>query len=387
MLYDDDGNRIPKDGIDAAARDGYVDLFTRLSTTAQRTVLLRDVPKSEDLPDECLTKKGNDLGDCLFTPLPASVVDANLSEQAADETGTDVVDPTKWLCWEGECPAVIGDVLPYRDRGHLTTVYAASLSDELIRGARALLIASGPDSPRRFRRDTPESSSRTSGTIGPCWGTWPSTCRAPTARPRCTPSRRTTAVPRASTSSRAATGRPSPAGLPAAAAERGNGLTVTGGPTLVPYDGSCAALVVGWCADSPFSREWVPAAAADPDAVLAGWHTDPDITGYLLLRDGHPVAYGELWVEADDDEAELAHLVVDPALRRRGLGQALAVEAHRRRPRSGTCARVPPGPPRQPRRDRHLRHRRLRPGDGRGGGGVQRRPARGVPVDAALEPT
>jgi hypothetical protein len=26
---------------------------------------------------------------------------------------------------------VVGDVLPYRDRGHLTTVYAASLADEL----------------------------------------------------------------------------------------------------------------------------------------------------------------------------------------------------------------------------------------------------------------
>jgi ribosomal protein S18 acetylase RimI-like enzyme len=101
---------------------------------------------------------------------------------------------------------------------------------------------------------------------------------------------------------------------------------VTDGPTLVPYDASCAPVVVDWCAASPFSREWVPAAATDPDAVLAGWHTDPDITGYLLLREGAPVAYGELWVEAEEDEAELAHLVVDPALRRQGLGQALAVQ-------------------------------------------------------------
>ena len=84
VLYDDEGNRIPKEGIDDATREGYVDLFNQLSTTAQRTVLLRDVPKSEELPDECLTKKGNDLGDCLFTPLPASVVDANLSVQAAE---------------------------------------------------------------------------------------------------------------------------------------------------------------------------------------------------------------------------------------------------------------------------------------------------------------
>ena len=35
---------------------------------------------------------------------------------------------------------MIGDVLPYRDRGHLTTVYAASLSDDL---SKALGLSSG----------------------------------------------------------------------------------------------------------------------------------------------------------------------------------------------------------------------------------------------------
>jgi ribosomal protein S18 acetylase RimI-like enzyme len=82
-------------------------------------------------------------------------------------------------------------------------------------------------------------------------------------------------------------------------------------------------LVVQWCAASPFSSEWV-SAATDPDAVLAGWLEDPDISGFLLLR-GAPVAYGELWLEPDDAEAELAHLVVGPAHRRQGLGRALAL--------------------------------------------------------------
>jgi len=95
-------------------------------------------------------------------------------------------------------------------------------------------------------------------------------------------------------------------------------------PTLVPYDGSCAAKVVAWCAASPFSSEWVPPDLA-PGAVLAGWHEDPDISGYLLVRSGAPVAYGELWVEPDEAEAELAHLVVDPQHRRQGLGRALAL--------------------------------------------------------------
>ncbi|QIG43851.1 acyltransferase [Nocardioides anomalus] len=131
VLYDSDGTRIPKAGIPGAVQAGYEDLFDRLETTADRTVLIRDVPKSTDLPDECLTKKGNDLGDCLFKPLPASTEDADLSVAAAQATGTEVVDSTPWVCWDGQCPAVVGDTLPYRDRGHLTTVYAASLADEL----------------------------------------------------------------------------------------------------------------------------------------------------------------------------------------------------------------------------------------------------------------
>jgi peptidoglycan/LPS O-acetylase OafA/YrhL len=131
VLYDDEGNRVPKDGIDAATEQGYVDLFTRLAPIADQTVLLRDVPKSEELPDECLTESGNDLGDCLFKPLAASVNDADISEAAAEESGTPVVDPTRWICWDGSCPAVVGNVLPYRDRGHLTTIYAESLADEL----------------------------------------------------------------------------------------------------------------------------------------------------------------------------------------------------------------------------------------------------------------
>jgi ribosomal protein S18 acetylase RimI-like enzyme len=101
---------------------------------------------------------------------------------------------------------------------------------------------------------------------------------------------------------------------------------MTGDLRLVPYEGEGAREVVAWCAASPYSREWVPAGASDPDAVLAGWHTDPDSSGHVLLRGGLPVAYGELWVEADEDEAELAHLVVDPAQRRQGLGRALATE-------------------------------------------------------------
>ena len=94
-------------------------------------MLLRDVPKAEEEPDTCLTTGSPDLGDCMFTPIQAQEHDSDLSVEVAQASGVDYVDPTKWVCWENSCPVVIGDVLSYRDRGHLTTVYAEALADEL----------------------------------------------------------------------------------------------------------------------------------------------------------------------------------------------------------------------------------------------------------------
>lgn len=133
VVYDDDGRSYTTDDpeYDELARAGYEELFARLKQSADHTVLIRDIPKSEDEPGSCLTSGGVDLGDCMFTPIEAQEHDSDVSVEVAEETGTDYVNPTKWVCWENRCPVVIGDVIPYRDRGHLTTVYSASLADEL----------------------------------------------------------------------------------------------------------------------------------------------------------------------------------------------------------------------------------------------------------------
>ena len=138
VFYDDAGQVVPPENHDATTLQGYADLFARLSVEADRTVLIRDVPKSEEEPDTCLTSGHPDLGDCLFKPMTDPAHAADLSVQAADTAGVKVVDPTPWVCWENRCPDVIGDMLPYRDRGHLSTVYAAYLSEELARAIGGL---------------------------------------------------------------------------------------------------------------------------------------------------------------------------------------------------------------------------------------------------------
>ncbi len=133
VIYTEDGRELRQKDDDrlTVTQEGFASTFTRLETMVDRVVLLRDVPKNESDPGICLTSGDVDLGDCLFTPLPAQEDDSNASVAAAEETGTEYLDPTPWICWQGECPAVIGDIVTYRDRGHLTSVYAGELGDDL----------------------------------------------------------------------------------------------------------------------------------------------------------------------------------------------------------------------------------------------------------------
>jgi ribosomal protein S18 acetylase RimI-like enzyme len=61
---------------------------------------------------------------------------------------------------------------------------------------------------------------------------------------------------------------------------------------------------------------------------------------------GEPLAYGELWTDEEEDEVELARIVVDPHRRRAGLGRELVaqlVAAARATGLRGCFLRVAPG--------------------------------------------
>ncbi|WP_148615663.1 acyltransferase family protein [Nocardioides rubriscoriae] len=115
----------------AVMQQGWGRTFTRLASSSGDVRLIRDVPLADVAPGACLDRGDPDLGDCLFTPEPAHEAEADVSVRAAALDGVPVVDPRPWLCWRGRCAAVVGDVIPYIDRSHLTAVYAALLGESL----------------------------------------------------------------------------------------------------------------------------------------------------------------------------------------------------------------------------------------------------------------
>jgi GNAT superfamily N-acetyltransferase len=117
---------------------------------------------------------------------------------------------------------------------------------------------------------------------------------------------------------------------------------------LVPFTPAHADLVSSWAPTAAEVRSWCARTEAPvPAEVITGWSDADDVAAYLLLDDDEPVAYGELWLDAEEEEVELARLLVAPARRGRGVGRTLTSllsnAARERHPELPTvCLRVLP---------------------------------------------
>lgn len=57
--------------------------------------------------------------------------------------------------------------------------------------------------------------------------------------------------------------------------------------------------------------------------MYRSWYEATDQIGYVLLDDNQIIAYGEIWLDVEEQDLELAHLMVHPAYRNKGIGKQL----------------------------------------------------------------
>ena len=161
-------------GVDASTRAlgaGYAPTLERLRAAAGRVAVLSDPPRPpRDIPS-CVSGAMKALRRCAFARGPAVKRTVAIQAAVARVSGVAVLDASDQFCLETLCPAVIGDVLVYRNSGHLTASFVATLAPwlgrrpALSRPAGRARGASGTGSPPR-RPGTRGAGSRAGASAG-----------------------------------------------------------------------------------------------------------------------------------------------------------------------------------------------------------------------------
>ncbi|MGJ6963631.1 GNAT family N-acetyltransferase [Streptosporangium sp. G11] len=93
---------------------------------------------------------------------------------------------------------------------------------------------------------------------------------------------------------------------------------------LLPFAATYAATVAGWPASSREVAMWCGRQEFPlPARVVDDWQRGEDVRSHVLLADGALLGYGELWIDTEEDEIELARIIVAPGARGRGIGREL----------------------------------------------------------------
>lgn len=109
---------------------GYVQLLKPLREAGIRVAVVPDTPYPDFSAPDCVQVNGRDAPECQFTASDAAADPLQLA--GALVPGVEVLDMSDYFCRQGICPAVIGNVLVYRDN-HMTNTFAKTLAPALAR--------------------------------------------------------------------------------------------------------------------------------------------------------------------------------------------------------------------------------------------------------------
>ncbi|MCK9794992.1 acyltransferase [Isoptericola sp. 4D.3] len=113
---------------------GTADVWRELEEAGIQVYAVKDAPQPDPFVVRCVAAAAEDPADVgdldgCAVPRERALVGRDLVDAAAERVpGVDVVDLTDRYCGAESCPAVIGNVMVYRDTNHVTDTYARSLA-------------------------------------------------------------------------------------------------------------------------------------------------------------------------------------------------------------------------------------------------------------------
>jgi len=129
-----DGVRLTREASEPLLRQAYARTLRRLQKATggrpDSVVVIRDLPRADFRPPDCLLEHPEDLPACNFKGYRKNPPGFDLAA-ARKVKGVQLVDPSEIVCPGGTCNAARDGMVVYRDTTHISSTYAETLADWL----------------------------------------------------------------------------------------------------------------------------------------------------------------------------------------------------------------------------------------------------------------
>ena len=124
--------RTPVDPADRAPSRQAAALARSIASIGVPTAIIVDTPFLTEAPLQCLSRHPSEPEHCATARAVAfSEVHADRDREAARMSGATLVDLSDPICPGDPCPAIVGGIIAYQDRVHLSVAFARSLAARL----------------------------------------------------------------------------------------------------------------------------------------------------------------------------------------------------------------------------------------------------------------
>ncbi|GAA3760316.1 peptidoglycan/LPS O-acetylase OafA/YrhL [Spinactinospora alkalitolerans] len=118
--------------------EGYEERWAELAALGSRVVALRDTPRMGFDAPECVARNGADSPECE-TEFTLSLAQEPPYERLSAASEATFIDLDDYVCPDGRCRSVIGNVLVYYDESHMTGTFSRTLAPALETELKAAL--------------------------------------------------------------------------------------------------------------------------------------------------------------------------------------------------------------------------------------------------------
>lgn len=111
---------------------GFVQVWDELADAGKTVLVLQDNPSMlpTDATTECVAENEREPFVCARPKAEAMPTDYQLKASEISSSAT-LIPTEDWYCTQELCPAVVGNVLVYRDESHVSVLYVETLADKI----------------------------------------------------------------------------------------------------------------------------------------------------------------------------------------------------------------------------------------------------------------